>query len=122
MSKKYELTDDTIQHEGSTLHRIRALIDIPVIKVSAGDLGGYVESEKNLSHEGNCWVDMNAVVKDRARVEGDAAVEGDAVVKDHALVSENAWVRDNSEVFGDAWVHGYIWMSGNASVCGGELE
>ena len=33
--------------------------------IKKGDFGGYVESEKNLSHEGNCWV------YDGAKVYGD---------------------------------------------------
>lgn len=48
-NQKYEITD--IAHEKYPfLHRIRALRDIrPDIK--AGDLGGFVESESNLSTE-----------------------------------------------------------------------
>ncbi|EJF98611.1 hypothetical protein MEI_00181 [Bartonella vinsonii subsp. arupensis Pm136co] len=36
--KKYELTDQTIDVDGFTLHRIRALRDFG--KVKKGDLGG----------------------------------------------------------------------------------
>ena len=53
-NKKYELTEEAIVVDGHKLHRIRALKDFADVK--AGDLGGYVESEDNLSHEGNCWV------------------------------------------------------------------
>ena len=50
--KKYELVKSSkIVYGGTTLYRIKALIDIPNI-VKAGELGGYIESEKNLSHEG----------------------------------------------------------------------
>ena len=45
MSKKYELTDETMEWEGHTLHRIKALRDFNYVK--AGDLGGWVESEDN---------------------------------------------------------------------------
>lgn len=56
MSKKYELVESSkIILRNIILYRIKALIDIPNI-VKAGELGGYIESEKNLSHEGNCWV------------------------------------------------------------------
>lgn len=92
-NKKYELTDETIQHGGRTLHRIRALIDIPAIGVSVGDLGGYVESEKNLSHDGGAWVE------DDARVYGHGRVYGNAHVS-------NAWVGGNACVFGEACVYG----------------
>ena len=58
--KKYELTDETIDVSGTTLHRIKALKDFGNVK--KGELGGYVESEHNLSQEGNCWVCGNAKV------------------------------------------------------------
>ena len=46
--KKYELTENTITFLGNTLYQIRSLIDFDTIKV--GDLGGYIQSETNLSH------------------------------------------------------------------------
>lgn len=52
--KKYEFTGETKIRCGITLHRIRALKDFGV--VCAGDIGGWIEKESNLSHEGNCWV------------------------------------------------------------------
>ena len=93
--KKYELTKETKVIGGKTLFRIRALRSFGDIK--AGDLGGFIENERNLSHEGNAWVSGNA------RVSG------------NALVSGNAWVR------GDAWVSGYARVSGNALVSGDGL-
>ena len=50
MNKKYELTDETINHYGVVLHRIKALRSFGDVK--AGDLGGFIESEDNLSQEG----------------------------------------------------------------------
>lgn len=52
-NKKYELTDITKEYMGRTLHRIKALRDVDV-SVKAGDLGGWVESEDNLSQVGEC--------------------------------------------------------------------
>mgnify|MGYP001264415659 CR=1 FL=1 len=60
--KKYEFTGETREHLGCTLHRIRALVAIASIGVSAGDLGGWIEAEKNLSHDGDAWVYGNAEV------------------------------------------------------------
>ena len=68
--KKYELTDETIEVYGTALHRIKALKDFGNVK--KGELGGYVESEHNLSQEGNCWVCGNAKVCGNAEVYGDA--------------------------------------------------
>lgn len=62
---KYELTDETIQLNGTTrtnLYRIRALIDFGNIK--AGELGGYVESVNNLSQTSDAFEDfIRAVVE-----------------------------------------------------------
>ena len=60
-NQKYEITD--IAHEKYPfLHRIRALQDIRP-GVRAGDLGGFVESEHNLSFEpgDNAWIYDNAI-------------------------------------------------------------
>ena len=58
--KKFELTTDTKVVFGRKLFRIKALISFG--NVTAGDLGGYVEKEENLSQDGNCWVHCNAIV------------------------------------------------------------
>lgn len=76
--KKYELTDETIEVYGTALHRIKALKDFGNVK--KGELGGYVESERNLSQEGNCWVHGNAEVFGNAEVHGNARVFGNAEV------------------------------------------
>lgn len=93
--KKYEITD--IQHpDASDLYRIRALRDIPLRRVQEGDLGGYVESESNLSHEGECWIG------------------GDAIVRGGATVSERAYVSGRAYVLGDARVSGKAVVDGDA--------
>ena len=64
---KYELTDETKVFYGVTLHRIRALTAVGVL-AAAGQLGGWVESEKNLEQSGDAWVEGNARVSGDARV------------------------------------------------------
>ncbi|MDD9334284.1 MAG: hypothetical protein PV354_11755, partial [Bartonella sp.] len=66
ISKKYEFTNETKQVGDVTLYRIRALRDFGDVK--AGDLGGFIEKEDNLSHDGNCWVYDKARVFQNARV------------------------------------------------------
>ncbi|WP_375630582.1 MULTISPECIES: hypothetical protein [unclassified Bartonella] len=66
--KKYELTDETIEVDDHTLYRIRALRDFGDVK--KGDLGGWVESEDNLSHEGNCWISGGGAVFGGTRIRG----------------------------------------------------
>ena len=134
MGKKFELTTDTKIHFGRKLFRIKALVSFRNVQV--GDLGGYVESEKNLSQSGdawvygdaevygNAWVCGNAWVYDNARVYGDAEVYGnarvygDAEVYGNAWVCGDAWVCGNAEVYGNAEVCGDAWVCGNAEVCG----
>ena len=83
--------------------------------MEAGELGGYVEKESNLGHDGNAWV------CDNAWVYGDAQVSGDALVYDNARVYDNAWVYGDAQVSGDARVYGDAQVSGNAWVCGNAL-
>ena len=58
--KKYELTSETKVFLGKTLYRIKALVQFG--NVNAGDLGGWIEKEENLSQYGNAWVSGNAEV------------------------------------------------------------
>lgn len=68
--KKFKLTSEFIVDiSGVKLFRIKALIEFGNVK--AGDLGGYIEKEENLSHMGNAWVSGNAQVSGDARVSGD---------------------------------------------------
>ena len=80
MTKKYEFTGMTKDFLGITLKQIRALVTISGV-VTAGDVGGWVESESNLSQvSGNAWVYGDALVYGNAKVYGDAWVSGDALV------------------------------------------
>ena len=86
--KKYELTSESMNVFGKTLYRIKALVSFA--NVNAGDLGGFIEKEQNLLHEGNAWV------------YGDARVYGDAWVCGDARVCGNARVYGDAQVYGDA--------------------
>ena len=78
--KKYELTEETVTVHGKTLHRIKAVRDFGSVK--AGEFGGYIEKEENLSHFGEAYVYDNAYVYGKAEVSGDAEVYGEACVCD----------------------------------------
>lgn len=67
--KKYKLTEETKTVEGRTLYRVKALKAFGYTR--KGDIGGWVESEKNLSQEGLCWIEGNSCAF------GDMVVEGD---------------------------------------------
>jgi len=79
---KYKLTDEFIEVAGKNLYRIQALKDFGIVR--KGDLGGYVESEKNLSQVGEAWVSDSAVVSGSALVYGSARVCGSAWVSKKA--------------------------------------
>ena len=124
LGKKYEL----IHSDKEGLYRIKALKDFNDVK--KGDIGGYIEGEKNLSQYGDCWIYSDAIVRDNAQVCGNASVWGKAVVMDNARVFDNAFVwgyariydnvivRDNAEVYDKAEVCDNAVIQDNANVCG----
>ena len=115
--KKYIL-----HHKEGVLWRIQACKDFINksinIKIRKGDFGGYVESEKNLSHDGDCWFFDNAVVNQQAKVYGKAWVQDNALITDNAQVYGNAWVSDKAVVSGEAKVYGNAWVFRRAQVYG----
>lgn len=115
--KKFELTTESITNEaGKKLFRIKALIDFGDVK--AGELGGYVEKEGNISQDGNAWVYDDARVSGNAWVYGNARVSGNTWVYDNAKVYGNAKAYGDAKVYGNAWVCGDARVSGNAKVYG----
>lgn len=76
--KKYEFTGEVKLWRGRTLHQIRATVAFD--NVEAGEVGGWIEKEENLSHDGNAWVYGDAQVCGDALVYGDAQVCGNARV------------------------------------------
>lgn len=134
--KKYEILFDAPEWEifdrdGHKLYPIRALKDFGNVK--AGWYGGRVESEENLSQEGNAWIEQygevygNAKVYDNALVRG-ASVHGNAKIYGNALV-ESAKPEDegfteicgNVEVYDNAHIRYITKISGNAKICGNAL-
>lgn len=95
-NKKYILTEETIEFDGHTLYRIKARRQFGT--VNCNDLGGYIESEENLSQEGYCWVYNNA------KVYGDAKIYGNARIYNDAIVESGAQVLDDAHVYGHAFI------------------
>ena len=115
MEKKYELLKERyVEHEGRTLYRIRALIDFGNIK--AGDIGGYIQKEENLSHKKNCWVYDDAKVFDNARILGNAKIFGNAQVYDVAQIHDDAHIYGDAKVYGEAIIYDYSLICGNAEI------
>ena len=95
-NQKYEITD-IIHGKYPFLHRVRALRDIGK-DVKAGDLGGFVEHEGNLSFEPG----DDAWVCDEAIAAGDSVVEKGSVLRGRAVACGSACVSHGSVLFGDA--------------------
>lgn len=96
-NKKFRLlTDDIIFWKAHTLYRIQYKKDVCDF-ISAGDLGGYLESIDNLSEEGDCMVIGDAKVWGNSTVSGNARVSGGAQIY-NSNISDNARVFDYAEV------------------------
>jgi len=134
--KKYKLLkDDFIEWKGVTrLYRIKACKSFGDVK--EGDLGGYVEHEWNLSHEGICWIYDDAKVWGNARIyndvrvwenasihgkacaKGRASIHGNAEIFGSALIRDCAEVGDNAKIYGSAVVGDFAEIGGNAEIFG----
>lgn len=122
-NQKYEIID-MAHEEYPFLHRIRALRDI-CGEIRAGDIGGFVESESNLSAEpGDCaWIFDDAIAA------GDAYVSKGSVMSGHSRAEDNAYLRGasmtgkalasgNAQIIHDPHTMGTPILSGNCKVYG----
>lgn len=124
--KKYTLLkDDFIKlKNGKKLYRIMALKDIlsdKVIVVS-GQKGGYIESERNLSHKGSAWVCSGCIVRESAFVCMDAIIKGKSEIWGEAYVSgevtiNNSLICDNIVIGDNCNVNNCV-LSGERQLCG----
>lgn len=111
---KYKLTDETIIINGHILHRIQALKDFNF--VAKDDLGGFVESEKNLSHEGKCWIYDNAKVYGNASITKDAQIYDRAEIFDKAFITGLVDVEGSAKIFGNAYLTNNVIVKGKAKI------
>ena len=107
--RHYELTDETIEFDAHTLHRIRCTEDF--LNITKGTLGGFVEGYENLCDE--AWVDGDAKVYDGALIDGQAFVANNACVSHHAQISDKAVVGGKASVSGDT-----VFIGGNVRIYG----
>lgn len=116
MDRKYELLKDNyINYCGKTLYRIKALRDFSNVK--AGDVGGYVQSEDNLSHKGDCWVYDNVKVFNSAKIHDNAKVRGNAQIYGDAEVFGSARIHGNAKIYDEAGIFDNATVFENARVC-----
>ena len=103
---------------GSSLYKCKKIIankDIPTYDfyngrqlIKKGAPGGCIESEKNLSHTGFCWIDENSCVLENARLEGNSflissKLYGNATVKGnntivYSTICQNASIEGSNSI------------------------
>ncbi len=115
-NQKFEITD--IAHEKYPfLHRIRALRDVGAT-VKAGDLGGFVEHEGNLSYEDEgSWLYDDAIAANGAFVYEGAVLRDHAVACGEARVCKGAVMSGCARAEDHAHIDGAV-MGGGARVSG----
>ena len=116
-NQKYEITE--ISHEKYPfLHRIRALRDVSA-EVRVGDLGGFVESESNLSFEPDdtAWIFDDAIACNDAYVDKGAVLRGEAVVCDNTYISMGAVLSGHTRAEDNAYIRGAV-LSASARASG----
>ncbi len=124
MSNKYAVlgTQSKYLPDGKQLFRIIALKSF--LDVQIGEFGGWVESEANLSQDGDCWVYDEAIIMDNAVVSEDAQIYDNAVVSEDAKVFGSAHVYNQAKVYGDAQVsdnvklRNFVKVYGNSKLSG----
>ena len=101
MEKKYILTEEAKEVGGHILHKIQAVRDFG--DVQKGDLGGWIESEKNLSHDGNCWISGDSEVYGNGKLSGDGSIYGDEIISGrvfgNAKIGFNAYISSPRSYF-----------------------
>jgi hypothetical protein len=104
--------------DGARLYRVVALRAFR--DVEAGQRGGYIEGEHNLSHQGNCWVAGKAArVRQKARLRNDALacdfvdVSGNVEMWDQTLAHGHADLSGNVKMFDESEAGGYTQLFGS---------
>ena len=122
MKRKYEIIKDknsSIVLNGSKLYRIKALQNFN--DVHEGDIGGYVESDKNLSHEGDCWIYDDSKAYDNATISDNAIVKNSSSVMDNAYVVSNSVIDGNSIISGNSKIFDNCKVSDKSTVSGNSI-
>lgn len=114
MEKKFILTEDTRVIEGKILYRIKAEKDFGNVK--RGDLGGFVEKEENLSHEGDSWIYNDACVYNNGYVYNDACIRDNARIYDNARIHDDACICDEAHVYNNTHVYNSACVRGDVHV------
>lgn len=119
-NKKYEFTGKEVILTSKKYINNRLVIKEHILKqiirLSDGLIGGYIESEENLSHSGTCFVYDNAmlcgnvIVTDNASVFGNAFLQGDVLLSGKSKVYENALLIGNIKIGKSTSIYGYAFI------------
>lgn len=113
--KKYKLIESSRAWlYGRPIYRIQALRDFSDVK--KGDLGGFVESEGNLSQEGDCWIYDMAQAMEKSRVEDDACL------RDCSKMYGSSLLKDKAQLQGCARMIQYACLADNAVAIDTEIS
>ena len=102
------------------VYRIKALKNFGDVK--KGDIGGYVQSEENLSQLGDCWIYDDAIVFENALIEGNAKiydntnVSGNAVISNCAKIFGNVKIKDNAKIHNSSIIKNYAIVMESAQI------
>lgn len=77
--------------------------------VKEGDFGGYINSEKNLSQDGDCWVYPGGCLYGNSYITGNAKVYGSKIL-DHVCIGGNAILLGNN-----------LYVGGNSTIKGSTI-
>ena len=116
---KYEITNIEMNWNGHILHRIKALKEFTLIngkEIHKGDLGGWVESENNLSQEGLCWIYDECKMYEYARRSENSIGYG------NSQQYENSKQYGNSQQFGNSMQYGNSRQYVNSQQFGNSMQ
>ena len=114
--KKYELIKESkTTFMGRDIYRIRALKDFG--DVIAGDIGGWVCSENNLSQEGDCWIYDEAKCLDNAKIFANAIMLNNSIMYDEARMFDNSKMFDDAEMYDNSIMRDNSIMYNNSTMC-----
>ena len=98
---KYKFTGKTKEVDGVVLKEIQLLRCIGIYCEEY--VGGWIESEENLSHFGECFVEYEGSVSGKSRVVGGAVVyanvSGDSTISGYSKIYENVISKNIGSIF-----------------------
>lgn len=114
MMNKYRLSDecrtfsyqDGVEKRSISLRQIIALSDFN--DVTAGTPGGWIDDERVLSQQGDCWIyDENSIAFDGCQIRDNARITRPCILHHGVQIGDNAWV-DAAEISHGARLSGNV--------------